>query len=591
MKKVLLLVIISFSSIFFLKADNSYADSLRNRMAETTGKEYFNTIVYLFDHYMFTNADSALRYVDLCQKHAEEIGHTIGQCVFMTSRAEVYYNLHLWDSLVVYAPKIIPYFIENEHYDGVFNVYHMWTNVLLSQGKNDEAFEQAQNMYQEALKHDNYKYLSSSCLTLSELYFKTNHLDETSFFINEGFKYMEKWLKQELSIREYLSLVNRAAHFIETASYIGDYNTALEQADIFIEVIKKIHSENNINEGGMELNLFAFFDSFYGFLLTTKAIAYTKFEEYENAKVCLDEAKQYFLKEGAGNYHTLYYQASIDYYMGVNDYKHALYYIDLMLETSLDETDLRNYNNINLMKADALLKIGEYQQSAILFDKSLKIQDSINTVEFNEQLSDLRIKYETAEKENKILEQQISLQKTRQILLVVAILLAASILVAILVWRYNRRITEKNKKLVAHIAQLAKQEKEIGVLKEATEEADKSDEAILFSKLEQLMQEKMLFLNPDISREEIAKELNTNDFYLRAAIKAATELSFGAYIHRLQLEYAKDLLVSNNSNSRAVKDIAYSSGFNSLTTFNRLFKEVYGLSAGEFRRISVKFKD
>ncbi|MDL2239460.1 helix-turn-helix transcriptional regulator [Bacteroidales bacterium OttesenSCG-928-K22] len=586
MKRFILSILILLTSVCSVNAqtygdfDERLADSLRQCISVEEGDALRFSLATIIDYYFLRNIDSALLYLDILEEIEIAQGNSLN--LVINARAEIFSSYKMYDEYISFVNEELPSLKEKKAYFMVFNLQEILTDIYYSRGMFNEALQTAQTMYEDAKEIGKDNYCAIAGITLAELYIKSNRPEEACYFTQEAIQHLMNinpansfdllFKSQRLSSAMHIEmLAGKNEEAIELGVYMLDY---------LAEGVEKYRDP--------EVAIYARRNSFDACALM--ANAYINLQQFDDAKKWLDESMQYYTDNQTPDYLNIYYAAWYAYCMHSKDYEKALYYVDLLYNnTAEDEAVSRN--DILMGKAEVLLRMEQYKESASLYEHCVHVGDSLKTGEFDRQLSDLRIKYETAEKENKILEQQISLQKTRQILLIVAILLAAFIIVAILVWRYNRRITEKNKKLVAHITQLSKQEKEIGVLKEATEEVDKSDEAILFSKLEQLMQEKMLFLNPDISREDIAKELNTNDFYLRAAIKAATELSFGAYIHRLQLEYAKDLLISDHSNSRAVKDIAYSSGFNSLTTFNRLFKEVYGLSAGEFRRISVKFPE
>ena len=62
--------------------------------------------------------------------------------------------------------------------------------------------------------------------------------------------------------------------------------------------------------------------------------------------------------------------------------------------------------------------------------------------------------------------------------------------------------------------------------------------------------------------------------------KKATGVNFTAYVSRLRIEKAKNLLLNLNLN---VSEIAYEVGFQSLTHFNRVFKKIMGQSPTEYR--------
>jgi len=66
--------------------------------------------------------------------------------------------------------------------------------------------------------------------------------------------------------------------------------------------------------------------------------------------------------------------------------------------------------------------------------------------------------------------------------------------------------------------------------------------------------------------------------------KRATGLTFTEYVARVRIEKAKTLLLARN---RRVSEIAYEVGFQSLTHFNRVFRQIVGQSPSNYRARSI----
>jgi len=84
----------------------------------------------------------------------------------------------------------------------------------------------------------------------------------------------------------------------------------------------------------------------------------------------------------------------------------------------------------------------------------------------------------------------------------------------------------------------------------------------------------------DLSLGQVAKAVNTSKFYFCKLFKKVTGLSFTNYVSRVRIEKAKNLLL--NPNLR-LSEIAYEVGFQSLTHFNRVFKQIIGESPTDYR--------
>ena len=86
-----------------------------------------------------------------------------------------------------------------------------------------------------------------------------------------------------------------------------------------------------------------------------------------------------------------------------------------------------------------------------------------------------------------------------------------------------------------------------------------------------------------IRLSEVANAMHVSTFYFCKMFKKATGLTFTDYLGRVRVEKAKSLLL--NPNLR-ISEIAYAVGFQSLTHFNRVFRELTGRSPTDFREKS-----
>lgn len=80
---------------------------------------------------------------------------------------------------------------------------------------------------------------------------------------------------------------------------------------------------------------------------------------------------------------------------------------------------------------------------------------------------------------------------------------------------------------------------------------------------------------------QVAKHLHLNENYFSQMFKKSVGMSYKEYLRKIKLEHAKKLLVYTNS---PVTKIAYDSGYNSQSHFNREFKNTYGITPVEMRK-------
>ena len=84
----------------------------------------------------------------------------------------------------------------------------------------------------------------------------------------------------------------------------------------------------------------------------------------------------------------------------------------------------------------------------------------------------------------------------------------------------------------------------------------------------------------DLSLGQVSAAVHTSVFYFCKLFRRVTGTTFTEFVSRTRIEKAKNLLL--NPNLR-ISEIAYAVGFQSLTHFNRVFKNVVGESPTEYR--------
>jgi AraC-like DNA-binding protein len=85
----------------------------------------------------------------------------------------------------------------------------------------------------------------------------------------------------------------------------------------------------------------------------------------------------------------------------------------------------------------------------------------------------------------------------------------------------------------------------------------------------------------DLSLAAVAHAVNMSASYFSEKFKEITGINFVAYVARTRIEKARNLLQNPN---RRISEIAFDVGFQSLSQFNRAFKQVTGKSPSEYRQ-------
>ncbi len=325
----------------------------------------------------------------------------------------------------------------------------------------------------------------------------------------------------------------------------------------------------------------------------TLATLYVLKENFEKGEYHYNKFEEY-LKLPQEVLSTELYDMAIGYNITTKKYDSALKNTRYLEAMGLLGSDSINICNLAakkyLSRIYGLLgeyeKAWEYQKSASIISDSLYLRS-------NYQIAlELATVYEMAEKEAQIQEEITA--NTRARIWIVSLFFGVFILIILLliIWVHSKRIVTKNKSLFQQLNQLSEAKKELDRIRSAintpkpVDSKDKGNQ--LFYNLNKYLYEGQKFLDPYISREQLAIELGTNKLYLSNAIMENSSQTFNEYINFLRLEYAKDLLLKDYKTK--IQVISNLSGFNSVRTFYRLFLKTYHMTPSEFRKIASTIK-
>jgi ligand-binding sensor domain-containing protein/AraC-like DNA-binding protein len=96
-----------------------------------------------------------------------------------------------------------------------------------------------------------------------------------------------------------------------------------------------------------------------------------------------------------------------------------------------------------------------------------------------------------------------------------------------------------------------------------------------------LLNTEKIYLEPDINLHKLANLLQVKPNYLSQVINQYHKQNFYEFINTYRVEEAKRLL---KETTLKIEAVAYDSGFNSLSTFNAVFKKVTGKTPSQFRK-------
>lgn len=118
---------------------------------------------------------------------------------------------------------------------------------------------------------------------------------------------------------------------------------------------------------------------------------------------------------------------------------------------------------------------------------------------------------------------------------------------------------------------------------EISQTAPQADELRRYrSKLEKFMDEQKPYLDPELTIEKLSELTRIKKLLLSQTLNKDFDKNFFTFIKEYRVRHVEAELKSKNNEDRNIMDIAYMSGFNSRTGFNRAFKEVTGKTPTEY---------
>lgn len=125
--------------------------------------------------------------------------------------------------------------------------------------------------------------------------------------------------------------------------------------------------------------------------------------------------------------------------------------------------------------------------------------------------------------------------------------------------------------------QTAEKDKEVFPEQENTEKY-----VALFEEVKNIVEEKAYFKDVDFTISQLANILKSNNLYISKSIRFNGFSNFSHYLNTCRIENVKKLLHENDISRVTLMYIYTESGFSNQSTFNRVFKQIEGITPSEF---------
>lgn len=110
----------------------------------------------------------------------------------------------------------------------------------------------------------------------------------------------------------------------------------------------------------------------------------------------------------------------------------------------------------------------------------------------------------------------------------------------------------------------------------------------LTQRIRQTLETDNLYANPNLTIGELARTLSKPEYVLRRFInKQLGYRNFNQFLNKCRIDHAAERLRNMSEQRLPISTIAMEVGYNSLSTFNKSFKQLHGLTPSEYRALNA----
>jgi AraC-like DNA-binding protein len=475
-----------------------------------------------------------------------------------------YYNYDRDKQIAEALPAHLAFMAKHQLWDYYYNSWNILIESDLYLDKTQTALLEAQKMYADAHARKLNYGLGVSAYSLGNIYQTMQRYPEAVRSLQESVAKLSK----EEDITLLLTAYNALGESLDAIHRYDQLRTVAAQWRAVIDKYKR-----KAEAQGMTPSL----NGRYLYCTLAAAVAELETKHYDKALPLINQAR--VLAEGRktiAQFKLL--QVEARYYTAIGDYKRAIACNEANMKIIIDAGDSISLLTVEESQAGLLLKVGRPVEAALLYKKVMEKKDALRDNQLTSQLDELRTIYDVdkLQFEKRIISVRFYFAISCTLLLLI---------VVVLYIRYAHRLHKKNTALYDTIQELHRMQDHIDTTKDSIPETELSSDEILYRKLCKLVVEEQLFKDAQIGRKELADRLGTNRTYLADAVKKCADgATVSDFLNNYRLRHAANLLT--NHIELSVIAVGEESGFNSRSTYHRLFREQFGMSPSEYRSIS-----
>ena len=477
-----------------------------------------------------------------------------------TYRLYAFYNNNLSDSLNACMDDDLHFMSAHRQWVSYYSCRSLRVERLQYDNKLQSALREAQSMYDHATTRQVIYGKGISAYLIACCYQSMGRNEEAADFFSQA----EELLSQQPNAGQMHNLYGMAW---QSLASIGQYDELLALTSRWETMWKDYCKENDLQTSDIA--------PYYMVCLLAKAHAHTAMNNLSEAREQLDQAGALALGQRDIALLLLLKEEAL-YEEAAGNYRRALEYLDRRYRIQTELNNRLGTIETQEMRARLLTKLGQFEDATLIFTDLMSRKDSLNQMELAAQLDDLGTIYQVD-----ILKKEKQQFQVWMILALTGFGLSVLLVLSYIYYRY--RLHGKNKVIRHHIQKETQTEKQVDTLMKQVPGVMLKQEDSLFLQIRELLQNPEVLADASLNRETLAKKFSTNRSRIAEAIKSGSDgMGVMEYINKLRIEYACALLEQKQKLS--VRQLAEQCGFNSYSSFYRIFKEHTGMTPNDYSR-------